>query len=54
MKYVIVTAASVEGLEIEVNRYINGGWKPLGGPVSCLTAVYKNSYLAQAMTKEGD
>jgi hypothetical protein len=54
MKYKIVQAGNVEGLEKEVNKLLAEGWKPIGGIHSLSWKVSNATYWAicQAMTKE--
>jgi Domain of unknown function (DUF1737) len=54
MRYRVIEAKDVEGLEQDVNEHIRDGWRPLGGV--CVVNSQANTYawwFYQAMTREG-
>lgn len=55
-KYMIVQKDNVVDLMLEVNKYIDDGWEPLGGLVAESYKLFKvyQSYFYQAMIKKGD
>jgi Domain of unknown function (DUF1737) len=54
MRYRLIEAKDVEGLEQDVNEHIRDGWRPLGGV--CVVNSQANTYawwFYQAMTRDG-
>ena len=48
-KYVVLESKSINGIEKQVNDYLDNGWKPLGG-----VAHNSNGYYVQAMFKRNE
>lgn len=53
MEYTILISSFGKGLEKEVKRFINNGWKPIGG-VSAAYNFANELLLCQAMIKDGE